>query len=120
MKMAEIITAVPALQKLADEQLTLRTLYKVNRLLSSLEQEITFYNSERLKIIESLGHNIQGDKWSIPEGKQEEYQKRMAELLNLEIDTDITPVMLPTSEPIQMSYNDVKALKGFVELDDVE
>lgn len=120
MKMGQIITAVPALQRLADEKLTLKTLYKVNRLLSSLDKEISFYNQERIKLIESLGNNVQGDKWAIAQDKQAEYQERMTELMNLEIETEISPVMLPTSESIQMSYNDIKALEGFVELDFVE
>ena len=50
----------------------------------------------------------------------EEFQTRTEELLNLETDTDIKAIKLPTSEPIQMSYNEIKALEGFVELDDVE
>lgn len=120
MKMGKIIAAVPVLQKLADEKLTLKTLYKVSNLLAKLDKEISFYNKERLNILESLGNNVQGDKWKIPPEKMEEFQTRTEELLNLETDTDIKAIKLPTSEPIQMSYNEIKALEGFVELDDVE
>lgn len=120
MKMGKIIAAVPVLQKLADEKLTLKTLYKVSNLLAKLDKEIAFYNKKRLDILESLGSNIQGDQWKIPSEKLEEFQAQTEELLNLETETEITPIKLPTSEPIQMSYNDIKALEGFVELDFVE
>ena len=43
MKMGKIIAAVPVLQKLADEKLTLKTLYKVSNLLAKLDKEISFY-----------------------------------------------------------------------------
>ena len=44
----------------------------------------------------------------------------MDELINLEIDSEIEPVLLPVTEEIQLSYNELKALEGFVELDFVE
>lgn len=120
MKMGEIVTALPALQKLANEKLTLKTLYQVSHTMSLLDKEIDFYNQERMKIIESLGNNVEGDKWQIPKENMEEYQTRMEELINLEIASEIKPILLPTSENLQMSYNDIKALDGFVSLDFVD
>lgn len=120
MTMGQIVTALPALQKLADEKLTLKTLYKVSNLLSKADREISFYNSERYKIVESLGNNLQDDKWQIPEENRAEFESRMSELLNLEVDAELTPVTVPTSEDLHMSYNDIKALEGFVILELVE
>ena len=57
MKMGKIIEAVPALRKVSDLPLSLKTLYKVKNLMLKLEHEINFYNEERMKIIESLGDN---------------------------------------------------------------
>lgn len=120
MKMGEIVTALPALRKLADEKLTLKTLYQVSHTMSVLDNEIAFYNQERFKIIESLGNNIEGDKWKIPEENRAEFEARMDELINLEIESEIKPIMLPTSENLTMSFNEIKTLEGFVILDFVE
>ena len=114
MKIGEIVTALPALQKLASEKLTLKTLYKVSHMMSMLDKEISFYNQERMKIIESLGNNVENDKWKIPEENIEEFNNRMNELLNIEIASEIKPVELPVSENVEMSYNDIKALDGFI------
>ena len=120
MKMGKIIEAVPALRKVSDLPLSLKTLYKLKNLMLKLEHEIDFYNEERMKIIESLGDNVRGDQWKISEENRAEFEKRMDELINLEVDSEIEPVLLPVTEEIQMSYSELKALEGFVELDFVE
>lgn len=120
MKIGEIVTALPVLQKLADEKLTLKTLYQLNHLMSMLETEIDFYNKERLKIVEELGRNVEGATWEVPKENMAEFTDRMGELTNFEVDAEIKPVKLPTSENIQMSYNDIKALSGFIDLDFTE
>ena len=120
MIMGKIVNAAPTLQKLSDQPLSLKTLYKLKSLMAKLERDVSFYNDERVKIIESLGDNIQDDKWKISEENRAEFEKRMLELLNLEVDSEIEPVLLPVTEDIQLSYNELKSLDGFVELDFVE
>ena len=120
MKMGKIIDAVPTLQKLSDRPLSLKTLYKLKSAMAKLEKEIDFYNEERVKIVSSLGDNIQGDQWKISDGNMEEFENRMTELINLEVDSEIEPILIPVTENIQMSYSELKALEGFVELDFVE
>ena len=120
MKMGKIIEAVPALRKVSDLPLSLKTLYKLKILMLKLEHEIDFYNEERMKIIESLGDNVQGDQWKISGENRAKFDSKMDELINLEIDSEIEPVLLPVTEEIQLSYNELKALEGFVELDFVE
>lgn len=116
MKLGTVVNAVPALQKLAGEALTPKTLYWVSKLLSKLDIEIDFYNEERRKIVTSLGKEVETDKWEIPPEKREEFNSRMTELFNIEIEVDYKVVQLPTTENVKLSYNDIRMLDGFVEL----
>jgi len=119
MKMRDLVVAVPVLQKVAAERLSLKTLYRVSKLLSVIDRELAFYNAERKKIITLFGNNVQNDKWEIPLENKEIFQEKMLELDNLDIDARFEPVKLPTSETLQLSYNEIKLLRGFIELDDV-
>ena len=116
MKLGKIINALPALQKLAGEDLTVRTLYKINKLMRRLDKEIDFFNSERNKAIEELCEKDEGNKFRIPEENREALNKRLHELSDLGIEPDIEPVRLTDNENIRLSYNDLKALEGIIEL----
>lgn len=116
MKLGSVVTSLPALQKLAGETLTPKTLYWVSKLLSKLDTEISFFNEERTKIVTELGEEVENDKWKIPQENRAEFERRMDDLLNVEIDTDFKVVQIPVTENVKLSYNDIRMLDGFVEL----
>lgn len=116
MKLDNVINAVPALQKLASESLTPKTLYWVSKLLSKLEKDVDFFNAERNKLVQEFGAEIEPGKWKVREEQFSDFECRMGDLLNVEIDADFKVVQLPTSENIKLSYNDLRLLDGFVEL----
>lgn len=118
MKLGEIIGALPALQKLAAEKLTAKALYRVSKTLSRLDKEIGFFNTERCKIVEELGEKVKDKEgaYEIPAANREEFNKRIKELSDIEIDPPIAIIKLTTSEDICLSYNDLRMLEGIVEL----
>lgn len=119
MKLKNIIDALPALQKLASEDLTIKTLYKVKKLMERLDKEIEFYNSERNKAIEQLCRQEYGTKYIIPNENREALNNRLQELLDVTVEPPIEPLMIFTGENIRLSYKDLKALEGIVELCDI-
>lgn len=117
MKLGDVVNALPALQKLAGENLTPKTLYWVSKMLSKLDGEINFFNDERAKIAKELGNEVETDKWEIPVENRPEFERRMVDLLNVEIEAEFKVVKLPVTENIRLSYNDLRMLDGFVELE---
>ena len=117
MKLGKIVDALPALQKLGGENLTPKTLYWVSKLLSKLDDELSFYNKEHDKIIQELGSEVEGGKWQIPPENSPEFARRLTELANIEIDGDFKVVKIPLTEQISLSYADIRLLEGLVELD---
>lgn len=118
MKLGTVINALPSLQKLAAEDLTVKTLYKVNKLMQRLDKEIDFFNLERNKIIEELCKKEEGTKYLIPENNREEVDKRLKDLSDIDIDPDIDPIKISIDENIRLSYNDLRLLEGMIELSD--
>ena len=114
MKLGKIINALPALQKLAGEDLTIKTLYRVSKLMQRLEKEIDFFNAERNKTIEELCVKEKGAQYKIPEENREALDKRLEDLSNVDIEPEIEPTKISSDENMRLSYNDLKALEGLV------
>lgn len=111
MKLKKIIDAVPALQKLANADMSLKRLYWVKKLITQLESEVKFFNEEREKIIKKHCEN-----GKVKPDHVDEYKKDFEELLALEVNVNYKEVEIPDTEDIKLSVNDLEALNGFVKV----
>lgn len=116
MKIKNIVDAIQSLQKIASADVSLQTLYSVNKLMKNIEEEIEFFEKERTNILEKYGKKIDNDRYKIEENFKSDYEKAMAELLDIEVKNNIDEITLPMTENIQLSYNDLKFLDGFVKV----
>ena len=116
MKMCELLAALPALQKLGGQDLPLKTLYKVSRMLKKLDENLNFFNKRREDLI--VKYCVVRDGKPVPKDEnREEYNAKFAELLDLDVELDeIEPVVIPMSENLVLSYNDLVALEAFVQI----
>ena len=115
MKFGQVIEALPSLRKLAGQELSIKNLYKVSKLMGNLENEIAFYNEQRNKIM-SQYCDIQGNQYVPREADMGKLNAEMGELMDTEIECEIKEVVLGTDEDVKLSYNDLVALKDFVSL----
>ena len=113
MKIIQIVNALPSLQKLAGQDLSIKKLYKVSKLLGNLENEIAFYNEQSSKIL-SQYCDVVGNQYVPRQGCEDKMNAAMNELLDTDVECDIKEVVLGTNENIKMSFNDLMALQGFV------
>ena len=116
MKIIQIVNALPSLQKLAGQDLSIKKLYKVSKLLGNLENEIAFYNEQRSKIL-SQYCDVVGNQYVPRQGCEDKMNAAMNELLDTDVECDIKEVVLGTNENIKMSFNDLMALQGFVSIE---
>lgn len=117
MKMIQVINALPALQKLAKQELSIKKLYKVSKLLNNLENEMSFYNEQRNKILTKYC-DIADNQYVPRKEDEERLNAEMTELFNTDIECEIKEVTLGMDEDIKLSYNDLMALQGFVSLEE--
>ena len=120
MKIGDIVNAVPALQKLAAADLSLGVLYRVNRLVNAVEAQLEFYNAQRDAALAKYGSEVEPKRWVVEPERRQDYEARMEELLGVEIEDIGAPVRIPVSENLRLSYNDLSALSGLVELEGAE
>ena len=112
MKLRVIMSAVSAFQKLANADMTLKSAYRLKKLVDSVQTEIDFFNEKQYKIIEKFGG---GEGIVIPEDKLADMRAEIDELLELDVQTEFTPIKLPLTENVSVSASDITALSHFIE-----
>ena len=116
MKLIQIVDALPSLQKLAAQDLSIKILYKVSKLLGNLDNEVAFYNEQRNKILAQYC-DIVGNQYVPRKETEEQLNKEIQELLNIETECDVREVVIGIDENIKLSYNDLVALQDFVRIE---
>ena len=117
MKIKQVVEALPSLQKLSGQDLSIKKLYKVSKLLGSLDNEIAFYNDQKSKIL-SRYCDIVGNQYVPRKEDVEKLNAELGELLDTDIECEINEVVLGIDENIKWSYNDLVLLKGFVAIEE--
>ncbi len=116
MTMKTLVDASPVLRRISVQELSLRTLYRVGLLFDKLEYNLKFYDSQRAEILRECCDEAEGRFVPRP-GKEAEAERRFRELLDFEVDIgDIEPVVIPADEPLRLSYNDLQAVREFVQI----
>jgi len=118
MKQYKINKAYPALMRLADFRLPINKARKLYDITNCLAEHFKFALSEERKYIEDCNGTSNDDGTvSFPSPEYfGQYQEKMIELNELEIDINIDPVILTESEigNQTISISDIRNLEGFV------
>ena len=116
MKQGKLVKAYITLDKLAKITLPLSIANKIFLLKEKLEPHYTFQNQEELKSFkENKGFYDSEHRMSFPSiDDYNNFEKRMEELRELEIDVDIIPFDVPISDNIMLSANEIKNLTDFI------
>ena len=117
MIMKTLVDALPSIRKIAGQELSMKTLYRVKRLLDKLEAHLRIYDEQRTKIMERCCV-VEDGRYVPKPGMAETLESDMRELLDVEVDMDgIQAIRLPAEEDLRLSYADLCALDGLVEIE---
>jgi hypothetical protein len=119
MKIIQVINALPSLQKLAGQDLSIKKLYKISKLLGNLDNEIAFYDEQRNKILAKYC-DVVGNQYVPREEDTQKLNVELSELLDTDIDYEVKEVVIDDTEDVKLSYNDIVALEGFVRIEGEE
>lgn len=121
MKLKDLYNAYPALTKLAGQDLPLPELYRLSRILRTLEGDIRFFMEQRNELFRKYGAEQDGEIVVLPE-HAEKFAAEMDELGEIDADVDAEKLGLPMElsaenvGTVRLSYNDLQMLCGIVEL----
>ena len=113
MKVKQLIDAIPALQKVAQQEFQISTLRRVRSLMEIVDAELGTFYSARDELLAKFGVEVSPSKWEIPADKIDLYNEQLEFLVNRET-VAIPEVEISEDEPIRLSYTDLCKLQGFL------
>lgn len=117
MKIRKLVEATPALREIANQRLPMKTLYRVTRLIREIQPHLDFYDEQYQKLIMEYCTEDEGG-FLLPVGSKTDFENALNELFDLDVEVNIEPVSIPENEAenLRLSYNDICALEGFIEI----
>ena len=115
MTLRQIVKSTPVLQRLTTQEFSVVQLYRANKLISAVNAELAVYDSGRRALIERHCER-DGDKLRYKDGTGAAFNQEMQELLDVEVDLAVKPLVLTERDNIRLSLCDLDALEGLVEL----
>lgn len=113
-KLKTIILAIPALSKIASENLSLKTAYRLKQTVNALQNEADFFSDQRLKIFEKYGTANEDGTFTFSKDNEPKAMNELEELLNLEVEPDIDIMDVSITENIHLNINDIENLIPFI------
>lgn len=117
MKIRKLVEATPALREIANQRLPMKTLYRVARLIREIQPQLDFYDEQYQKLIMEYCTEDEGG-FLLPVDSKAAFENALNELYDLDVEVKTIPVSVSEAEAenLKLSYNDICALEGFVEI----
>lgn len=115
MTLRNLVKAAPVLQKLAAQELSVVQLYRAAKLVKAVNAELAIYDAGRRELIERHCDR-NGDKLTYRDGTGEAFNRELQELLDVEVDLGVKPLVLTERDNIRLTLCDMDAVEGLVEI----
>lgn len=115
MTIRQIVKAMPSIQKIVGYELSVSQLYYAKKLINAVNNELDFYYSWRRDMIDRHCEK-DGDKLKYKDGTGNDFNRELQELLDLEVDLNVKPLVLSERDDIRLTLCDMDALEGLVEI----
>lgn len=115
MTLRNIVKAAPVLQKLTAYELSISQLYYVSKLVKAVNAELAIYDAGRRELIERHCDR-NGDKLTYKDGTGEAFNRELQELLDVDVDLGVKPLVLTERDNIRLTLCDMDAVEGLVEI----
>lgn len=115
MTLRNIVKARPVLQKLTTQELSVAQLYRASKLVKAVNEELAIYDAGRRELIERHC-NRDGDKLTYKDGTGVAFNRELQELLDVEVDLGVKPLVLTERDNIRLTLCDMEAAEELVEI----
>lgn len=124
LKMSNIIALKGVCENLKSQKTSVKTAYKISKILDAVEKEFTFYQTKFTEIINEYSEKDEngqpvlindGQGVKIQPDKISEAQIKMVELEAIEVDLNTSPLTLDELEGLEISISDMQTLSYIIE-----
>ena len=114
---SEILNAKPVLEKLVDKEISIKTAYRLSRVIKELNGELQTFEEQRQKLVHKYGTQ----KKDAPEGSitvteenMGEFQKELSELLTAELNLNCTPMDIDEFDDVKLTTSEILLIDSFL------
>lgn len=124
LKMSNIIALKGVCENLKSQKTSVKTAYKISKILNAVEKEFEFYQTKFIEIVNEYAEKDEngqpimtdsGNGVKISPEKIAEAQTKMFELEAIETELNITPLSLDELEGLEISISDMQNLSCIIE-----
>lgn len=115
MTLRNIVKAAPVLCKLGRCEFSVAQLYRATKLTNAVNAELAIYDAGRRELIERHCEK-DGEKLKYKDGTGVDFNRELQELLDVEVELNVKPLVLTERDNIRLTLADMDALEGFIEL----
>lgn len=115
MTLRNIVKAAPVLRKLGRCEFSVAQLYRATKLINAVNAELAIYDAGRRELIERHCEK-DGEKLKYKDGTGVDFNRELQELLDVEVELNVKPLVLTERDNIRLTLADMDALDGFIEL----
>ena len=109
-----IVLAIPALSKLAAEDIRLQLAYRLKKNIAELQREADFFGEQRIKILDKYGIADESGNYTFEGDIEQSAIAELDELLDLKVEPVIDVLDIPVTENLKLSVNDIGYLEPFI------
>lgn len=113
--MQQLLTSVPALQKLANQSAPIQVAFRLACLLREIQRVVEPYEQIRLKLAEQYGVASGQGQWSIPTERTAEFVSALDPLLREPVRVAVPPITLDDLAFATLSAQEVLAITWLFE-----
>lgn len=124
LKMSNIIALKGVCENLKSQKTSVKTAYKISKILNAVEKEFEFYQTKFAEIVNEYSEKDEngqpvlingGQGVKIQPDKISEAQTKMVELEAIEVDLTTSPLTLDELEGLEISISDMQTLSYIIE-----
>jgi GTP1/Obg family GTP-binding protein len=116
MKLGKLVQASGSLKKLLNADLPAREAYRLSRMATRMEEELTAVEKLRIDLVmKKYGTQKEDKTWFVPPEKLEVFHKEYNELLDVEVDIPTVKIKLEVLDDVKLSAVDLGNLSFLLE-----
>lgn len=110
-KLENIFFSESALLRMIQQDMSIKTAYKLDKLLNALQKEMEFIETNRIKLVEK--YKDENSTAVAPENVNL-FNKEFKDLLEIEIELNAEPFNMKELESVTLNYQEYKNIQPFI------
>lgn len=112
--LGELLNGKPALEKLVNLEIGIKTAYKISRIIRKLNEELQHFEEQRQKLVTQYGEPQENGNVIVTEENMEAFAQELNDLVALEIKLDFEAVSLDELGDVKMAPAELMLIEKFV------